>query len=148
MEFFELNKVGIIEALHIISVTAWMAGMFYLPRLFAYHAEVTVGSEADKIFQTMELRLLKIIINPAMIATFFFGGWLVYLEKAYLEGWWHVKITLVVFGMGAVHGMLSKYRKDFLRGENRKSARYFKILNEVPPVLFVVIVFLVVLKPF
>ncbi|MBY0355108.1 MAG: protoporphyrinogen oxidase HemJ [Rickettsiales bacterium] len=143
-----MNEYLVAEALHIISVTAWMAGMFYLPRLYVYHADVAVGSEADLLFQTMERRLLRAIMNPAMVATFVFGGWLVYLSEAYRQGWWHAKMTLVVLGMGGIHGMLSKYRKDFARGNNRKSARYFRVLNEVPTVLFVVIVLLAVLKPF
>lgn len=143
-----MNTYLIAEALHIISFTAWMAGMFYLPRLYVYHCKVAPGSEADLLFQTMERRLLKAIINPAMVATFVFGGWLVYESEAYKQGWWHVKITLVVLGMGGVHGMLSKYRKDFVQGKNTKSERYYRVLNEVPTVIFVVIVLLAVLKPF
>jgi putative membrane protein len=143
-----MNSYLVAEALHIISFTAWMAGMFYLPRLYVYHSEVAPGSEADQIFQVMERRLLRIIINPAMIGTFVFGGWLVYLTEAYKQGWWHAKMALVVFGMGGVHGMLSKYRKDFAKGQNRKSAKFYRILNEVPTLLFIPIVFLAVLKPF
>jgi putative membrane protein len=143
-----MNTYLVAEALHIISFTAWMAGMFYLPRLYVYHCKVAPGSEADLLFQTMERRLLRAIINPAMVATFIFGGWLVYETEAYRQGWWHVKITLVVLGMGGVHGMLSKYRKDFMQGKNTKSERFYRVLNEVPTLIFVVVVLLAVLKPF
>lgn len=138
-----------LKALHIISFTAWMAGMFYLPRLYVYHCQVAPGSVEDARFQTMERRLLRAIINPAMIATFVFGAWMLHENTALLKsGWMHAKLTLVILGMGAVHGMLSKYRKDFANGQNRKSEKYYRILNEAPTVLFVGIVFLAVLKPF
>ena len=138
----------IVKALHIISFTAWMAGMFYLPRLYVYHTQTAVGSEADKMLQVMERRLLRIIINPAMAATFAFGIWLMVITEAHKQGWMHAKLTLVILGMGGVHGMLSKYRKDFAKGQNRKSERFYRILNEVPTLLLTVIVFLAVLKPF
>jgi putative membrane protein len=138
-----------LKALHIISFTAWMAGMFYLPRLYVYHTQVATGSQADQLFQTMERRLLRAIINPAMIATFVFGGWMLHENPELLkQGWMHIKLTLVILGLGGVHGMLSKYRKDFARGENRKSERFYRVLNEVPTVVFVIIVLLAVLKPF
>lgn len=143
-----MNAYLIAKSLHIISFTAWMAGMFYLPRLYVYHTQVPVGSDMDRLFQTMERRLLRVIINPAMIATFIFGFWLVYLTEAYKQGWWHAKMLLVVAGLGGAHGMLAKYRKDFERGQNRKSEKFFRILNEVPTLLFIVIVLLAVLKPF
>ena len=138
-----------LKALHIISMVAWMAGMFYLPRLFIYHAEAEPHSETSETFKVMERRLLRIIINPAMIATFLFGGALLVTPGIvdWSEGWIHVKLTFV-FALSAVHGMLAHYRKDFERDENKKSARYFRILNEVPTVILIVVVFLVVLKPF
>lgn len=138
-----------LKALHIISFTAWMAGMFYLPRLYVYHCQVTPGSEADQLFQTMERRLLRAIMNPAMIATFVFGLWMLHVSPEWMkQGWMHAKLTLAVLCMGGVHGMLSKYRKDFARGQNRKSEKFFRILNEVPTALFVGIVLLAILKPF
>lgn len=138
-----------LKAFHLIAVMAWMAGMLYLPRLFVYHTQVPVGSERDKLLQTMERRLLRFIINPAMIVTFIFGVWLVMIQtpEIWREGWWHIKLTLVVI-MFAVHGFLARCRKKFIRGENTYSTKFYRIINELPTVLMVVIVFLVILKPF
>ncbi|MBN9543753.1 MAG: protoporphyrinogen oxidase HemJ [Alphaproteobacteria bacterium] len=138
----------LIKALHIISFTAWMAGMFYLPRLYVYHTKYQSGSETDQLFQTMERKLLRVIMNPAMIATFIFGIMLMYiLGLESLGGWFHAKVTLVLI-MAGCHGMLAKYRKDFEKGVNKKSEKFFRMLNEVPTVLMILIVMLVVLKPF
>ncbi len=138
----------LLKALHIIAVISWMAGMLYLPRLYVYHATVTVGSESDVLLQTMERRLLRYIINPAMIATFIFGGWLVAkLGMQGLGGWFHVKILLVLI-LAALHGMLAKWRKDFNRGTNHHTARFYRFINEVPTVIMIAIVLLVVIKPF
>lgn len=137
-----------VKAFHIIAVMSWMAGMLYLPRLYVYHCGVAVGSEMDKTFQTMERRLLRYIINPAMITTFLLGGWLIYLVgMSNLTGWFHAKLALVLV-MAATHGMLARYRKQFVRGENKHSARFYRILNEVPTVLMIAIVILAVVKPF
>jgi len=136
------------KALHLIAVISWMAGMLYLPRIFVYHADVKVGSEMDEKFKIMEHRLLRYIINPAMIVAFLLGVWLIYIiGMKNMGGWFHIKALLLVFMFG-VHGMLSKYRKAFARGENKKSAKFYRILNEVPTVLMVVIVILAVVKPF
>jgi putative membrane protein len=141
-----------IKALHIISVIAWMAGMLYLPRLFVYHCAAEKGSVQSETFKVMERRLLRGIINPAMIATYVFGVWLAWFvadshTAGYLPGWLWAKIVLVL-ALSAVHGMLSRWRKDFAADNNRKSAKFYRIINEVPTVLMILIVLLVVLKPF
>lgn len=139
----------LIRALHVISFISWMAGMLYLPRLFVYHTAAEVGSEMDTTFQTMERRLLRYIINPAMIATFLFGGLLIYIIDGFSpgNGWLHAKLFLL-FVLTAFHGMCARWRKAFVRGENHYSARFFRIMNEVPTLLMIGIVLLAVLKPF
>lgn len=137
------------KALHIVSVISWMAGMFYLPRLFVYHAEKGMpGSELDATFQIMERRLLRAIINPAMIATWVFGLALVLTPGVVDWGqpWPWIKAACVI-GMSALHGWLSARRKDFAAGRNRYSGRTYRLVNEIPTVLMLVIVFMVVLKP-
>ncbi len=141
-----------IKAFHIIAVIAWMAGMLYLPRLFVYHCAAEKGSVQSETFKVMERRLLRGIINPAMIATYIFGGWLVWFVAdshyaGYLPGWLWAKIVLVL-ALSAVHGMLSRWRKDFATDSNRKSQYFYRIINEIPTVLMILIVLLVVLKPF
>jgi putative membrane protein len=134
-------------AFHIIALIAWMAGMLYLPRLFVYHCEADPGSRQSETFKLMERRLLKAIINPAMIATWLFGLWLAWAGGAFAAHWLHVKLALVL-GMMGVHGILAKYVREFAADRRRKSARFFRILNEVPTVLMILIVLLAVLKPF
>lgn len=139
-----------LKALHIISFTAWMAGMFYLPRLFVYHADAKVGSELSETFKIMERRLLRIIMNPAMILTWIFGISLVIHTGAGAPGagaWIHAKLALVLI-MSGLHGFLAKCRKDFERDGNTRSAKFYRLLNEVPTVLLIGIVFLAVFKPF
>ncbi|MCP4924084.1 MAG: protoporphyrinogen oxidase HemJ [bacterium] len=130
-------------------MVSWMAGMLCLPRLFSYHAKATAHSEASETFKVMERRLLRIIINPAMIATFLFGGALVLIPGVvdWSQGWMHAKLTLVLL-LSGIHGMLARYRKVFEQDANKKSPRYFRILNEVPALILIIVVFLVVLKPF
>lgn len=135
-----------IEILHIISVISWMAGMLYLPRLFVYHAQAQ-HEETAKTFEIMERKLLRYIMNPAMIATWVFGLWLMIELEYYKQGWMHTKLLLVC-GMTFVHHLLAWHRTQFLKGKNNKKAKYFKILNEVPTVLMIGIVVMVVLKPF
>lgn len=145
MEYYLL-----IKALHIIAFTSWMAGMFYLPRLFAYHADAKPGGGLSETLKIMERRLLRIIINPAMVATFVFGIWLIVLTgygAPGTGGWLHAKIVLVLL-LAGLHGFLASARKKFLHDSNTRSARFYKILNEVPTVLFVGIVLLAVTKPF
>jgi protoporphyrinogen IX oxidase len=134
-------------AFHIIAVIAWMAGMLYLPRLFVYHCEADPGSRQSETFKVMERRLLKAIINPSMILTWLLGLWLAYASGAYAAHWLQVKFVLVLL-MSGVHGILSKYVREFAADRRRKSAKFFRILNEVPTVLLILIVILVVVKPF
>lgn len=138
-----------LKAGHVISMVAWMAGMFYLPRLFVYHCAVPRGSAESERFKLMERRLLKQIVNPAMIATFGFGILLILTPGVidWTAGWWHVKLTAIVL-MTAVHGVLVRRWRDFLHDRNTRPARYFRILNEVPTVLLVVIVVMVIVRPF
>ncbi len=138
----------LIKALHIISFTAWMAGMFYLPRLFAYHADATVGTPVSEQFKIMEQRLLRIIMNPAMILTWVFGLWLIWhLNFGQPLHWFDAKFTLVLL-LSGLHGFFAKTRKQFARDERPRSARFYKIINEMVTILFIVIVLLVVVKPF
>jgi protoporphyrinogen IX oxidase len=141
-----------IKAFHIIAVIAWMAGMLYLPRLFVYHCAAEPGSVQSETFKVMERRLLRAIINPAMIATWVFGLWLAWLGPDsrygwFASGWLWAKIILVL-GLSAVHGLLARWRKDFAQDRNRHSQKFYRIINEVPTVLMILIVLLVVLKPF
>jgi putative membrane protein len=137
------------RALHIISMIAWMAGMFYLPRLYVYHADVAVGSDQSELFKVMERRLLRGIINPAMIATFLFGILLLMTPGVvdWSAGWIHMKLTAVLI-MAGYHGFLSRWRKAFARDENRHSSKFFRWMNEVTTVLMVIIVIMVTVKPF
>lgn len=138
------------KSFHLIAVISWMAGMLYLPRLYVYHVDAKIGGELDEKLKVMEHRLLRYIINPAMIFSLIFGVILIYITKAGMPGsggWFHAKLLLLVLLFG-VHGILSKHRKSFLNGNNIKSAKYFRILNEVPTVLMILIVILVVVKPF
>ncbi len=136
-----------LRALHIISVIAWMAGMFYLPRLYVYHTQVAVGSESSELFKVMERKLLRLIINPAMIAAWIFGLALAFGTNAWSEGWFHAKFALILL-MSTFHGFLSRWRRQFAKDENVHSEKFYRIANEVPTVLMVLIVFLVVLRPF
>jgi putative membrane protein len=137
------------KAFHVISVIAWMAGMFYLPRLYVYHCEVRPGSAESERFKVMERRLLRQIINPAMIATWVFGILLV-LTPGIIDWsahWWHVKLASVIL-LSGFHGMLSRWRRDFLEDRNKRPQRFYRIANEVPTLLVVVIVIMVIVRPF
>jgi protoporphyrinogen IX oxidase len=137
-----------VKALHVISVIAWMAGMLYLPRLFVYHSVAEIGSDKSETFKVMERRLLKGIINPAMIATWLFGLWMVFGGWVdIMAGWLHAKLFLVLL-LSACHGMLAKYTRLFAQDKNTKPQKFFRIINEVPTVLMILIVILVVVKPF
>ena len=137
------------KALHVISMVAWMAGMFYLPRLFVYHCDMQPGSRESERFKVMEYRLLKQIINPAMIATWIFGILLVLTPGVidWTSGWWHVKLTAVLL-MSGFHGAMSKWRREFMEDRNKRSHRYYRIANEVPTLLLMVIVIMVIVRPF
>ena len=136
-----------IKSVHVIAVIAWMAGMLYLPRLFVYHADAPVGSDKSQTFKVMERRLLRGIINPAMIVTWAAGLWLAWKVFAFHGGWLHAKIALVVL-MSAVHGYLSAATRKFADDRNEKPARHWRIVNEVPTLILIAIVILVVVKPF
>jgi len=139
-----------IKALHIIAVIAWMAGMLYLPRLFVYHTQVKIGSEASELFKIMERRLLRLIINPAMIVSWGAGLWLIIYTNALdpQNGvWMHYKLTLLIF-MQLAHAMMARCRKKFANDKNTHSTKFYRILNEVPTVLLIGIVILVVVRPF
>jgi putative membrane protein len=138
-----------IKALHVISLIAWMAAMFYLPRLYVYHCQVPAGSVESERFKVMERRLLKQIMTPAMIATWVFGILLVLTPGiiTWTQGWWYVKLVSVILLTG-FHGAMSKWRKDFLNDRNRRPERFYRIANEVPTVLMFVIVIMVIVKPF
>ena len=136
-----------LKALHIIAVITWMAGMLYLPRLFVYHAGAPVPSATSEIFKVMERRLLKAIIDPSIVVVFITGPVLAYLSGYWHSPWLQIKFVLAL-GLGALHGYFARYIKIFARDENRRSSLFFRTLNEVPAVLMVLIVILVVVKPF
>ncbi|KAB2883812.1 MAG: protoporphyrinogen oxidase HemJ [Pseudorhodoplanes sp.] len=136
-----------LKAFHVIAVIAWMAGMFYLPRLFVYHCEAEPGSRQSETFKLMERRLLKAIINPSMMVAWLLGLWLAYDGGFYRSGWFQAKLVLAL-AMSALHGWLVGRVRDFAADQNRYSAKFYRIINEVPTILMVVIVILVIVKPF
>ncbi len=138
-----------VQALHVISVIAWFAGLFYLPRLFVYHCEVEPGSAEDQRFQLMEARLLRIIMNPAMIAVWVFGLLMLFSNLAILQGqgWMHGKLLLVVILTG-FHMMLARWRRLIAAGKNPHGARFYRLVNEVPTVILILTVILAIVKPF
>ena len=137
-----------IKVAHIVSVISWMAAIFYLPRLFVYHTKVAIDSEAHELFVVMEKKLLRIIMNPAMIATYIFGLMLAYIYgMEALGGWFHVKSTAVIL-LTVIHAMLSKWRREFEVGKNTRSESFYRILNEIPVLLMIISVIMVVVKPF
>ncbi len=142
------NAYPWIKAAHVVAMVAWMAGLFYLPRLFVYHAERgTPGSELDATFQVMERRLLRAIINPSMIATWVLGVTLVLLGGWWSAPWLWVKVTAVLI-LSGFHGWCSARRRDFAEGRNTRTSRTFRIANEAPTLLLLVIVAMVIVKPF
>ena len=136
-----------IKALHIISVIAWMAGMLYLPRLYVYHCAAEPGSVQSETFKVMERRLLRAIINPAMIAAWIFGIMLVIHGDLWSEGWFHAKFALLI-AMTSVHGAFARWRRHFAADANRHDARFYRIMNEVPTLLLIGVVILAVVRPF
>ena len=137
------------KAFHVIALIAWMAGMLYLPRLYVYHCELRVGGAESERFKVMERRLLKQIINPAMIATWTFGILLVLTPGviSWSTGWWYVKLTAVLL-LSGFHGALSRWRRDFLEDRNTRAQRFYRIANEVPTLLMIIIVVMVIVRPF
>lgn len=136
-----------LKAVHIIAVIANMAGMLYLPRLFVYHAEVGPGTPQSETFKVMERRLLKAIINPSMAVVWITGPWLAYEAGFFKAGWLHAKILLVLI-LGGIHGFLTAQVRRFAQDRNRRSPVFFRVLNEIPTVLLILVVILVVVKPF
>jgi len=136
-----------IKALHVISVIAWMAALLYLPRLFVYHAEASPGSQVSATFKVMERRLLRGIMTPAMIASLFFGGLMLFIPNVVQQGWLHVKFLLLI-GMFGLHGFFARCYAAFEADRNQRSSRAYRWLNELPALLMVFIVLLAVAKPF
>jgi len=136
-----------LKALHIVAVIAWMAGMLYLPRLFVYHSTAKPGSELSETFKVMERRLLNVIMMPAMIVTWIVGIVLVFQGQWLGAGWFHAKFVLVVL-MTVLHGLFAHWVNEFSLDRNRHSQKTYRIINELPTILLILIVVLVVVKPF
>ncbi len=134
-------------ALHVISVIAWMAGLLYLPRLFVYHAIAPIGSEQSETFKVMEQRLLRYIMTPAMAATWILGIALVLMGQWFTAGWFHAKFVLVI-AMTITQGLMSAWATDFRHDRNKRPQKFYRIANEIPTVLMIVIVILATVKPF
>ena len=137
----------IIKALHIISVIAWMAGLLYLPRLFVYHADTSLGSVQAETFKVMERRLLKAIMTPAMITSFIFGIWMLLLAPALLTEIWMIIKIVCVFGLAGCHGLFSRMRRDLENDKMPYSSKVYRIWNEAPTLLMIIIVIMAVVKP-
>ena len=145
MEYYLLAKT-----LHLIAVISWMAGLLYLPRLFVYHAGTTIGSESSELLKVMERRLLRAIMNPAMIAAWGLGIWLITITGAGgpgTGGWMHAKLALLL-GMSGLHGFFAAERKKFARDQRPRKPLFYRIINEVVTVLMVAIIVLAIFKPF
>jgi putative membrane protein len=136
-----------VKAFHVIAVISWMAGMLYLPRLFVYHCGVSIGSAQSETFKVMERRLLKIIINPAMMVSWILGLWLAWSGGSFQTGWLEAKLVLALM-LSGLHGLMVRWNRDFAQDRNRHSARFYRLVNEIPTLLMVGIVILVVVKPF
>ena len=137
-----------VKALHVISVIAWMAGMLYLPRLFVYHVEAQTGSIQSETFKIMERRLLRGIINPAMVATWVFGLWMVFADMVDWSSLWPWVKAVMVILLSAFHGYLSRWRREFAEDRNTRPAKFYRAVNEIPTVLMIVVVIMVIARPF
>ncbi|MBA4750372.1 MAG: protoporphyrinogen oxidase HemJ [Alphaproteobacteria bacterium] len=148
MDFISRHYL-VIKSTHIVFVICWMAALFYLPRLFCYHADQEVGSSSSQMLKVMEKKLTRIIMNPAMIMTYVFGILLLMIPGMFSSpmGWIHLKLLLVLI-MSGFHGYMMVCLKRFSRDERPHSSKAFRMLNELPPLLMIIIVFLVVMKPF
>lgn len=133
-------------AFHVISVISWMAGMFYMPRLFVYHCRLETGSDASEMFKMMERKLLRMIINPAMMASWVFGLCLAFAGELWTTPWFLAKFTLVIL-MSGFHGYLSRWRRNFENDDNQHSEKFYRKANEVPTILMIIIVILVFVRP-
>jgi putative membrane protein len=149
MSEFLIGSYPWFKAIHIIAVMSWMAGLLYLPRLFVYHVEVEFNSTEDRRFQIMERRLLRAIMNPAMVVSYIFGILLILTPGIvdWSSAWIWLKILAILVLTGCHHAM-GKWRKDLAEGTNQKSQRYFRVANEVPTISMIIIVIMVVVKPF
>ena len=139
-----------LKAIHVIAIISWMAGLLYLPRLFIYHVSAKKGSDKSETFKVMEKKLMRIIMNPAMIISWLLGLYLAFgipVVDMKTDMWFHIKLLLVI-GLTVSHMMMAGFRKKFENDANEKSEKYFRIFNEVPTVLMILIVLLVVIKPF
>jgi putative membrane protein len=148
MQGFILAHYDWFKALHVIAVISWMAGLLYLPRLFVYHADAVKGSELSETLKVMERKLLRYIVNPASVLVWITGPLLIWANPDMLhQPWLHVKLTMVVLLTG-FHHALAAWRKKFEKDENKKPAKFYRIINEVPTLLMIVIVIMVIVKPF
>lgn len=136
-----------VKAFHVISVIAWMAGMMYLPRLFVYHADAAPGSEKSETFKVMERRLYRGITTPAMIATWIFGLWMVFAGFVDWSMIWPWVKAVMVLLMSAIHGFYGRLLRDFQADQNKRPARFYRLINEVPFVIVIIIVIAVIVKP-
>ncbi len=136
-----------LKTLHVISVIAWMAGLLYLPRLFVYHCEAEPGSEKSETFKVMERRLLRAIMNPAMISSWIFGLATAWAGDLFGEGWFHAKTALVV-ALTVAHMAMAKWRREFAEDRNSRSRKFYRVANEIPTILMIAIVILVIMQPF
>jgi putative membrane protein len=136
-----------LKALHVIAIIAWMAGMLYLPRLFVYHCAAEPGSRQSETFKVMERRLLTAIMTPAMGASWALGLWLAWSGGWYASGWFHAKLLLLLL-LSALHGFFVRCVHTFAADQNRRTDKFYRIINEVPTILMIGIVILAVVKPF
>ncbi len=142
----ETNYYNVLKFLHIIFFTTWMAGLFYLPRLYVYHTKISKKDKSYQTFITMERKLMKYIMNPSMILTWVFGTLLTYQISVYDQLWLNLKFVLV-FLLSVFHMYCARIRKSFEKGKNNKDESFYRWINEIPTTLFIIIVFLVVFKP-
>ena len=136
-----------LKVAHLIAMIGWMVGILYLPRLFAYHADASAGSDTDAVFQQMEYNLMRLLLMPCMIVVFITGILLILATGSLASGWLHTKILLVLM-LAGLHGMMSRQRQNFQRGENTRSAAYFRTFSHVTTLIVILVVALAVLKPF
>ncbi len=143
-----MNTYLTFKALHLIAVISWMAGLLYLPRIFVYHSETKGNKEQSETFKLMEKRLYFYIMNPAMILSWIFGLLLIHTQGVESFGllWMKIKLGLVIV-LTAYHFYLLIFLKDFQFDNNIKSSKFFRIINEVPTILLIIIIFIVVFKP-
>ena len=148
MSDFLVSHYNEIKSLHLIAIVAWFAALFYLPRLFVYHVDAPIGSDMSETFKVMERRLLKAIMTPAMLATWLFGILLLSAEPSWMTGgWMHIKLTIVL-ALSGFHGFLAVCVKRFAADNRGWSGRFYRIINEIPTVCLVAIIYLAIVKPF